>query len=207
MSKGSESGVDIYLVRHGEVEANVGRVLVGRGDSPFTPAGVRHPLALARALSNVTLAAVYTSPMRRSRESAERILEALARRVPLSESWAIAEIDAGELEGLRFEEVRERAPDFGRSDDFRYPGGESWGDVQRRALEFVTGLERAHPGASVLLVTHAGVIASLVAHYLGEPVGLYVRVRFGHDFVGRLRVQGGLLVDYARLEGTVDRWV
>lgn len=199
-------GVDVYLARHGEVEANVLEVLVGRGDSPFTPAGLRQPAALASALSGVALARVYTSPVRRARESAARLLEALDHAAPLEETWAIAEIDAGEFEGLRFEDVRARIRDFGRTEDFTYPGGESWGDVQRRALDFVRGLERAHPGGAVLLVTHAGVIASLVAHHLSEPVGRYVRVRFGHDFLGRLRVEGGRIAGYERVQGTVDRW-
>lgn len=205
MIRGPE-GVDVYLVRHGEVEANVHRVLVGRGDSPFTPAGLRHPAALACALSEVALARIYTSPVRRARESAQRLLATLGRAVPLEEAWAIAEIDAGELEGLRFEDVRARVGEFGRAEDFRYPGGESWGDVQRRALAFVLDLERAHPGGAVLLVTHAGVIASLVAYHVGEPVGRYVRVRFGHDFLGRLRVEGGRIAGYEQIQGTVDRW-
>lgn len=199
-------GVDVYLARHGEVEANVQQVLVGRGDSPFTAAGLRHPAVLASALSEITLARIYTSPVRRARESAERLRAALERSVPLEEAWAIAEIDAGELEGLRFEDVRARVRGFGRADDFRYPGGESWGDVQQRALAFVLGLERAHAGSAVLLVTHAGVIASLVAHHADEPVGRYVRFRFGHDFLGRLRVEGGRIVGYERIRGTVDHW-
>lgn len=202
----SASGVDVYLVRHGEVEANVRQVLAGRSDSPFTAAGLRHPETLAAALSSVPFAKIYTSPIRRARETAERLRAALAPALPLEEVWAIAEIDAGEFEGLRFEEVRARVRGFGQTDDYRYPGGESWGDVQKRALAFVYGLERRHPGEAVLLVTHAGVIASVVAYHLGEPVGRYIRVRFGHDFVGRLRVEGGRIAGYERIQGTVDRW-
>lgn len=200
------SGVQVFVVRHGEVEANVRQILVGRADSPFTEAGLRQPAELAAVLSQFPLSKIYTSPMRRARESAEQIRAALGRDLPVEEAWAIAEIDAGEFEGLRFEEVRARIRAFGRSADFRYPGGESWGDVQRRALAFVLDLERRHPGDSVLLVTHAGVIASLVAHHLGEPAGRYVRVRFGHDFLGRLRVEGGRIVEYERIQGTVDSW-
>lgn len=203
---GDARGVDVYVVRHGEVEANVREVLAGRTDSPFTTAGLRHPEALAAALSAVPFARIYTSPIQRARETAERIRARWARPVPLEETWAIAEIDAGEFEGLRFEEVRARVRDFGRVGDFRYPGGESWGEVQQRALEFLFGLERRHSGAAVLLVTHAGVIASIVAHHQGEPIGRYIRVRFGHDFVGRLRVRAGRITEYEHVQGTVDQW-
>ena len=203
---GGARGVDVYVVRHGEVEANVREVLAGRSDSPFTAAGLRHPEALAAALAGIQFTRIYTSPIQRARETAERIRAEWAQPVLLEETWAIAEIDAGEFEGLRFEEVRARVRDFGRAADFRYPGGESWGDVQRRALGFLFGLERRHSGASVLLVTHAGVIASLVAHHLGEPIGRYIRVRFGHDFVGRLRVAAARITEYEHIQGTVDRW-
>jgi broad specificity phosphatase PhoE len=203
------TGVEAYLVRHAEVEANVRQVLVGRGDSPFTEAGLRQPAMLADALREVPLVRIYTSPVRRARETADRIRAALGRDVPLEDAAAIAEIDAGDFEGLPFEEVRARLRTMGAAfgdGDVRYPGGESWGDVQRRALAFVQALERRHGGDAVLLVTHAGVIAALVAHALGEPVGRFVRVRFGHDFVGRLRVERGRIVEYAHLRGTVDRW-
>ncbi len=78
--------------------------------------------------------------------------------------------------------------------------------MQDRALNFVLGLEARHNEDAVLLVTHAGVIASLVAAFVGEPVQRYIRVRFGHDFLGRLTVASGAIVAYQKLAGTVDTW-
>lgn len=87
-----------------------------------------------------------------------------------------------------------------------YPEGESWADVQERAVSFVVGLEGKHGEAPVLLVTHAGVICGLVADCVGAPIETYIRRRFGHDFLGRLRVEGGRIADYERVTGTVDSW-
>lgn len=198
--------VDVYVMRHGETEANVRRVLCGRHDSPFTDAGRRQPIAVARHLENLSLSCIYTSPMARARRSADLVLAALDRPVPLHTEAALAEIDAGEFTGLSFEEVRRRAGALGRVPSMRYPGGESWADVQDRAVSFVSGLEVRHEAATVLLVTHAGVIAGLVAHYLDEPIAEYIRTRFGHDFLGRLRVEGGTIADYRKIVGTVDAW-
>jgi broad specificity phosphatase PhoE len=68
-------------------------------------------------------------------------------------------------------------------------------------------LEKRHPEKSVLLVTHAGVIAGLVAEYLGEPIEDFIRTRFGHDYLGRLTIAGGVFTSYAKIVGTVDSWV
>ena len=67
-------------------------------------------------------------------------------------------------------------------------------------------MEGVHDGDAVLLITHAGVIASLVAAYKAEPIEQYIRTRFGHDFLGRLTLAGGSIVAYEKLVGTVDSW-
>ncbi len=197
---------EVYVMRHGETEANVREILVGRGDSPFTEAGRRQPLEVARHLSGRPPARVYSSPMERAQRTARLVIEALGGDVPLETAPALAEIDAGEFTGLTFEEVRRRVPAGAVLGRFRYPGGESWRDVQRRAVSFVLGLERRHEGESVLLVTHAGVIAGLVAEHLGEPIERYIRTRFGHDFLGRLTVESGAITGYEAVAGTVDLW-
>lgn len=199
--------VDVYLMRHGETEANVREVLLGRGDSPFTDAGRRHPLEVARHLEALSLTCVYTSPMARTHKTAAILLGALDRAVPVKQEMAIAEIDAGEYEGLTFQEVRERVAGDRRLGDFRYPGGESWRDVQSRAVGFVTCLSARHESEAVLLVTHAGVIAGLVAHVLKEPIERFIRTRYDHDFLGRLRVENGAIVEYERLAGNVGTWL
>ncbi len=131
----------------------------------------------------------------------------LDREVPIRPARALSEIDAGAYTGLSFEEVRERVAETGQlSLDFRYPGGETWAEVQARAVEFVSGLAGEHADESVLTVTHAGVIAGLVGHVLGEPIERFIRTRFGHDFLGVLRVEAGEIVDYEKVTGTVDDW-
>ena len=199
--------VDIYLMRHGETEGNVGQVLIGREDSPFTSAGWQQPVEVARHLDHQPLVCIYASPMARTQRTAKLVLETLGRSVAIQTEWAIAEIDAGEFTGLTFSQVRDRLSDDAVLGDFRYPGGESWGDVQQRAVRFVRGLEERHAGGSVLLVTHAGVIAGVVAEYVGEPIERYIRTRFGHDYLGRLSIAGGVFVSYEKIVGTVDSWV
>ncbi|NIN72669.1 MAG: hypothetical protein GTO46_12250 [Gemmatimonadetes bacterium] len=199
--------VEIYVMRHGETEANVRQILIGREDSPFTESGWQQPVEVARHLVGRDLARIYASPMDRTQRTAALVQETLDRPVPIELAQSIAEIDAGEFTGLSFPEVRSLLPSDAILGQFHYPGGESWRDVQERALEFVLGLEARHAGDAVLLVTHAGVIAGLVAAYLGEPIEQYIRTRFGHDFLGRIALNGGTLTSYEKVVGTVDSWL
>jgi len=199
--------MDVYVMRHGETEANVAELLLGREDSPFTDAGWRQPVEVARLLNTHPLACIYSSPMARTRRTAELVLKTLGRPIELRTEMALAEIDAGEFTGLTFSEVRSQLSHDAVLGQFRYPGGESWAEVQRRAVDFVLELEERHVEESVLLVTHAGVIAGLVAAYLREPIEEYIRTRFGHDYLGRLTVAGGAFVSYEKITGTVDSWV
>ncbi len=198
--------MEVYVMRHGETEANLRQILLGREDSPFTERGREQPLEVARYLDGCALACIYTSPMQRTLRTAALVLETLRRPIPLKVEDELAEIDTGEFTGLTFTQVRERVPSDAVLGEFRYPGGESWGEVQARAVDFVLGLDARHDSDSVLLVTHAGVIAGLVAEYVGEPIERYIRTRFGHDFLCRLTVESGNMVKYEKLAGTVDTW-
>jgi broad specificity phosphatase PhoE len=198
--------LDAYIMRHGETEANVGQILIGRGDSPFTEAGKRHPVQVAHHLQDRPVARIYASPQARAQRTAALVLETLRRPIPLQTEAALSEIDAGEFEGLSFKEVRARVPEEAVLGEFKYPGGESWDEVQARAVSFVKDLESNHGDDAVLLVTHAGVIAGLVAEHVGEPIERFIRTRFGHDFLGRLSLEDSAIVDYEKIAGTVDTW-
>jgi len=161
---------------------------------------------VARHLDGTELDRVYVSPMARTQRTADLVLETLDRPIPVETVEALAEIDAGKFTGLTFQQVYERLPSDAVLGHFRYPGGESWQEVQTRAVDFVLGLEDDHADDSVLLITHAGVIAGLVAAYVGEPIERFIRTRFGHDFLGRLTIHSGEFRQYDKLTGTVDTW-
>ncbi|UCC71145.1 MAG: histidine phosphatase family protein [Gemmatimonadota bacterium] len=199
--------VEVYVMRHGETEANLRQILIGREDSPFTEAGWRQPVEVARYLVERPVSRIYSSPMDRTLRTAALVQQTLDRSVPVDTEPAIAEIDAGEFTGLTFQEVRSRLPSDAALGKFHYPGGESWRDVQERSVAFVYGLEARHNSDAVLVVTHAGVIAGLVAEYLQIPIEEYIRTRFGHDFLGRITVAAGMMTGYEKIAGTVDSWI
>src|SRR3954464_16072660 len=86
-----------YYLRHGETEANAARIIAGSLDVDLTPLGREQAIAAAQALLDEPITGIYASPLRRARETAEPIAEALGLSLNIIDE--IAERNWGELEG------------------------------------------------------------------------------------------------------------
>jgi broad specificity phosphatase PhoE len=152
--------MSILLIRHEEPELR-GR-FIGRTDSPLTAAGRD---AAAAKLSQVQVAAVYVSPLRRARETAA-VIDA-----PQTVLADLAEISFGEWEGLTWQEIQERWPGVAcrKVEDWlgvTAPGGECWTDfcdrIDRALARVLAG---PRPAA---VVAHMVVNAALAWRLLGQ---------------------------------------
>ncbi|MDQ3034676.1 MAG: 6-phosphofructo-2-kinase/fructose-2,6-bisphosphatase [Myxococcota bacterium] len=157
----------IYLTRHGESELNVqGRI---GGDSVLSPAGeqfAQHLASFVEQEIGTGELRVWTSTMRRTIETARP----LAR--PTVEWRALDEIDAGDCDGMTYDEIRAAMPkEFearsGDKFDYRYPRGESYRDVIRRLEPVIVELERER--CPVLVVAHQAVLRALYAYLMDKP--------------------------------------
>ncbi len=158
----------IWLTRHGESEYN-GQNRIG-GDPELTALGRGYARNLAnymrgRVPEHEPLV-VWTSTLRRTWQTAEPV-----GREPLQ--WrALDEIDAGECDGMTYDEIRRERPDEfrARADDklrYRYPRGESYADVILRLEPIIVELERQK--APLLVISHQGIIRGLYGYLIGRP--------------------------------------
>lgn len=156
-----------YFLRHGETEANASRIVSGSLDVDLTPLGREQAQAAALALASTPITAIYSSPLRRARETAEPVAQAL--RLPVTIIPELAERSRGELEGKPSDtRIRGALPQ----------GSESFEDFTRRVLQ---GLSQVDSGAP-LLVAHLGVFRALchtleIVHTEG-PVANALPLRF-----------------------------
>jgi len=166
--------VRLLLVRHGETEGNVRRLLQGT-DDPLTERGQRQARELAAHLAaRDDLLALYASPLVRTVQTAQTISAEVGLEPVLREG--LAELDIGNAEGFGFEEWAARFPDQAerfREEglDFVWPGGESGRQLGRRVaaeLDRIVEEHRSEKGA-VVIVSHGGALAWALAHLLGEP--------------------------------------
>jgi probable phosphoglycerate mutase len=168
----------VLLVRHGRTPTT-GSTLPGRAPGlHLSEEGRAQAEALAcrvATLGGVT--AVYTSPLERARETAAPIARALGLR-PRSER-GLLECDFGDWTGRKLTELRrltqwravQRYPS-----GFRFPAGESFADMQRRIGSTLARLVAAHPGETVVAVSHADPIKAAVADALGTHLDLFQRI-------------------------------
>ncbi len=165
-----------HLVRHGDYSL-LGRVLAGRiGGYSLSEAGLAQAHAVADALAAIPVAAVVSSPLERTRETAAPIAARCGCEVAFDDD--LLEIDFGDWTGRSFESLREWEG-WAAFTRFRstaqVPGGESMLAVQTRSIAAVARLRRAYPDGNVVIVSHGDVIKSIVAHFLTIPLDLFRR--------------------------------
>jgi broad specificity phosphatase PhoE len=157
----------IYLIRHGESQANERDLFLGHGDLDLTDTGRRQAEKTASFLSNLTPDAIYSSDLLRAYETAKRSADLFG--LPIIRDEKLREIDAGEWDFRAFSDLER---DFAKSygiwcTDFgnaRCDGGESVLSLKERVAAEVNCIARAHEGQTVLIFTHATPIRTFAAH-------------------------------------------
>lgn len=177
MSGIENAPLELVLIRHGETEWNALRRLQGQLDVPLNLRGERQAAALAAALRDETLDAVFCSDLSRARQTAQAL--ANQHGVPLQQSVALRERCFGAFEGMLYADIAARFPIEhaawqARELDARFPSGLAIGETLRefahRAENAV--LSRAQQSSNlcrIAVVAHGGVLEAIYrsAHGVG----------------------------------------
>ncbi len=168
----------MILVRHGQTPTT-GSVLPGRAAGlHLAEAGTAQAEAVAARLGELDrVDAVYTSPLERTRETAKPIARARGLRARVERG--LLECDFGEWTGRSLKELGklaewttvQRYPS-----GFRFPGGESFCEMQARITGALARLVERHRGGVVVAVSHADPIKAAVASALGTHLDLFQRI-------------------------------
>ncbi|PBB95349.1 histidine phosphatase family protein [Mesorhizobium sp. WSM3862] len=162
----------IFLVRHAAYD-NVGRYLAGRQDIDLGQTGQAQTLRLARRLARETLAAIFSSPRKRTLETAKPIAVACnIEQIGICQE--LDEIDFGAWSGKTFEELADDAAWRMWNDQrqsARTPSGETMQDAQQRIVDLMDVLREQAPNRCVALISHADVIKAAVCKVLGLQLG------------------------------------
>jgi len=168
----------VLLVRHGQTPTT-GKVLPGRAKGLHLAAtGIQQAeIAAARIAELGNVAAVYSSPLERAKETASPISNALGLKTITDRG--LFECDFGEWTGKELKKLMklpewqtvQRAPST-----FRFPGGESFTEMQNRMVSALDRLRRQHSGQTIVCVSHADTIKAAVAHALGTHIDLFQRI-------------------------------
>jgi len=159
----------ILLARHGETDWNrVGR-WQGHADPPLNDAGRGQAAELAERLAGDGIAAIYSSDLMRASQTARVVADRL--RLAVVEDVGLREIDVGSWSGLTRAEVEQRFPEgYARwlRGDIGHDG-ETREELSERVVGAVERIAAAHPGDTILAVTHGGAIRALRRYADGDP--------------------------------------
>ncbi len=182
-ARSQQSPSVLVLVRHGSTPST-GRVLPGRAKGlnlsdlgRSQAATVAERLAGWSAKRDGGVSAVYASPLERTRQTAAPIAEALGLKVVVERG--LVECDFGDWTGSELKDLM-KLPEWTTvqryPSGFRFPGGESFVEMQARMTSTMARLRAAHPGRAVVLVSHADPIKAAVADALGTHLDLFQRI-------------------------------
>lgn len=189
----------IWLIRHGEPDADSRGRCYGRLDVGLAPAGREQIQAVAKMLAAEPLSAIYASPRRRTRESAEILAQ--GRSCAIQSEERLREIDFGDFEGRTYDEIARSHPDLYRQwmahpTETQFPNGESFRRMRERVLCAAREIFGRHRGQSIAVVSHGGVNRIILADVLAVPDDQIFRISQRFAAVNLVRWIG----DYAVVE-------
>ncbi|MDO8561405.1 MAG: class I tRNA ligase family protein [bacterium] len=149
-----------FLVRHGETEANVKRIVQGHQDTPLTETGKEQARISGEQLKNQDIGLIISSDLGRCRETAEIISKATGAEIIFDE--AFRERFMGEAEGLTYEESKERFDPFASYDSKTEANMESVRELEERVNAAFAHHRKNHGHKNVVIVSHGGSIRWII---------------------------------------------
>jgi probable phosphoglycerate mutase len=180
------------MVRHGQTPTT-GKVLPGRAPGlHLAEAGVAQAHRVAERIAELPkIDAIYASPLERARETAAPIAKALKQRVKIDKG--LLECDFGDWTGAELSKLM-KLPEWSTvqkaPSTFRFPNGESFTEMQTRMVSALDRIRAAHPGGTVVCVSHADPIKAAVAHAMGTHIDLFQRIVIGTCSVSAVAYTG-----------------
>ena len=139
--------------------------------------------------------AIYSSALCRARRTAEYFAAKLTAGA-VQQTAELNEINYGTLVQKPKKWVAEHYPGHKKDPDFVYPGGESFSQLQLRAVAFIASLAMSRPAQTILCVVHAGVVRTLISYFLGLELASQLERKVSHRYVGVVDFDGATCSGY-----------
>ena len=194
----------LIIVRHGQTEWNAGGRYQGQSNVALSSLGRRQAELLAASFPVKQLDAIYASDLDRARETAECVGKAFG--IPVRPEKAFRELSFGEWEGLTYQEISSRWPKeankiFTAPDELCIPNGETFQDLQKRALDKIDELCKIHDGQNVGVFAHGAINKTILAGLMHIPLHYLWSLRQDNTAVNILKLEDGY-VTVELLNGT-----
>ena len=188
------------VVRHYKTLLNAADQILGWGDAPRVK-GWRADLAFVNDRlqeHGIRPQAIYSSALERARQTAMFFAKSQGIHI-VNDSSLLNEVNYGSLYKKSKKWVASNIPQHKVDPDYVYPKGESFRQMQHRSVDFLSSLAGLHPGKTILLVVHAGVIRGFVSHFLGLDYAGQLKRKISHRYIGDFHFKDQACVRYDEL--------
>ena len=187
----------LILVRHGQTEWNAGGRYQGQSNVALSDTGRKQARFLAERFPVRQLDAIYTSDLDRAKETAECVGKRLGLTV--YQEKAFRELSFGDWEGLTYQEISSRWPEeaeklFTAPDELVIPHGETFRDLQKRALDKIYSLYEKHIDQTVAVFAHGAINKTILAGLMHIPLHYLWSLRQDNTAVNILRLDDGYVM-------------
>ena len=184
----------IYLVRHGQTAWNREEIFRGRADVPLDETGLKQAELAGEYLKEVEIDAIYSSPLSRALETAEKIARFHSLKVQPLEG--IVDMSFGNWEGHAHQEIKKNDSETYRRwreepHLVRLPGGESLDDVRVRSMAALNEVSKKHSGKALVLVSHRVVNKVLICGILGLDNSHFWQIRQDPTAINLIQYRNG----------------
>lgn len=184
----------LLITRHGQTEDNANGITMGQRDSPLTALGVGQAQGKVLALKKIPhkINRIYTSDLGRCVQTAKIISDAFGLQKAIPDK-KLREISFGKYEGLPYNVIPQIQGGYMK---VRFPSGESNEIMAARVIEEVNRIYKANKDACVLIVTHSGPIAAILASYYGKNMESTLEDKIGNEEVIELQIDSRLMYPF-----------
>lgn len=194
----------VYIIRHGQTEANKARLFAGSMDSPLTNLGIEQAKEAGKKLENIEFNAIYASDLSRAIDTANFIRQANktgAAELEVCIEPRLREKDFGNWEGLPFEEIEKKYADewakFISDPDMGIASGETSEAFSGRVEKSYNEIVGRHENASdknICIVAHGGVLMALFSYFFYGDSSGYFKFSFSNAKINMVEYVGGQLI-------------
>lgn len=162
--------MQLILVRHGQTDWNKEYRVQGQSNLPLNESGIAQAEAIAQALTNEKVEAIYSSPLSRAFETAEAVSK--LHQVEITTLSELQEMDVGETDGLYYPDLKTKYPEFFRlwtadALQARFPGGETLPELQDRCWGAIMNIVATNHKETVVVTSHFFALLTIFCKILG----------------------------------------
>jgi len=197
----------VYLVRHGETDWNRKGIYQGQEDIPLNEKGKEEARNLALALKGIEISSIYSSDLKRAKETAEIIAKSLGIQTVIYKE-SLREMNFGEWTGKSVFEMEENSALFQlwSKDPWNIspPGGETLSGLADRVRGEIEEIFLNHQGQNILVIIHAGPIKAIIFDLIGSKGNAYWNLDISHNTIAIIEKEKRYKITLVKIKPFLD---